>query len=141
MTTEDKPNYSVQARWTERLGKRFCPVSSVFLANYHRLRPHENARGLNSTEAMLVIQILDHKWTTKAPWPSVPTLAKRLGISTRAVRAALKSLEDGGWLRREYRNHGTNLFHFDGLFAALEALMDADNAQQAVANDNLPQAA
>ena len=48
----------VAARWPGRLTKGgFVPVSSYFMANYHRLRPHEGARGLSSAEAMVIIRL------------------------------------------------------------------------------------
>lgn len=131
-TVTESKNYSVQARWSEKLGKHFCPVSSYFLANYHRLRPFEAARGLNSSEAMLLIHILDHKWTEKAPWPAVGTLARRMGITPRAVRMLLKSLEESKYIRRELRSNGrTTLYHLDGLQRALEKLFDEDQAAKA----------
>jgi hypothetical protein len=39
---------AVAHRWTPRLGAKFCPVSSYFLANYHRLAPATGERGLNA---------------------------------------------------------------------------------------------
>jgi hypothetical protein len=126
---EQKPTvkYSVEARWTSKLARRFCPVSSFFLQNYHRLQLQRGARGMNSTEAMLIVQILDHKWTDKAPFPATGTLAKRMGLTPRAVRSALQSLDAGGFVRRELRSNGkTNFFYFDGLFKRLEELMEAD---------------
>ena len=131
--SEKKPEFSITSRWTPKLAAKFCPVSSFFLANYHRLQPLPGARCLSSSEAMLLIQILDHKWTVKAPFPAVATLAKRMGISTRAVRSNLRSLETSGYLRREFRSNGkTSLYHLDGLYAALEQLFDEDEAKRAL---------
>jgi hypothetical protein len=117
---------SIEKRWTPLLAKRFCPVSSAFLELYHELRPHSGARGLNSTEAMLLIHLIDHKWDERAPFPTVARLATRLGLSTRMVRGALKNLEDNGYVRRDpMPNGGPNRYHFDGLFRALEALLQS----------------
>jgi DNA-binding MarR family transcriptional regulator len=121
----------VEERWTLRLSSQFCPVSSYFLHNYYRLRPHEGAQGLTSTEAMTLIQIIDHKWDRRAPWPTLGTLAKRLGSTERTVRATIKRLEALGYIQREYAPHGgPNRYHLDGLFKALEQMMDADLAAQ-----------
>lgn len=118
---------SIEARWTKALARQFCPVSSYFLANYHRLRPHPNARGLTSTEAMLIIQLIDHKWDDRAPYPTLRTLASRMGLSVRGVRNALQSLSELGYVRRELSmTGGPTRYHLDGLNKALEALMADD---------------
>ncbi len=123
---------SVDQRWTPRLARQFCPVSSFFLANYHRLRPHDNAEGLNSSEAMVLIHIFDHKWDARAPWPTVNTIARRMGISDRQVRSILKRLEDLGYVRRDpFPNGGPNRYHMDGLISALEKMMDEDTERAA----------
>lgn len=131
MTTEKESaapaaanDYSVSKRWTPLLARRFCAVSSAFLEHYHDLRPHPGARGLTSTEAMLVIQLFDFKWDERAPFPTVRKLATRLGITPRAVRSALKSLEDGNYIKRvPMPDGGPNRYHFDGLFTSLERLL------------------
>ena len=125
-----KKTAGVEARWPGRLGVEsgFVPVSSFFLANYHRI-PHEGG-GLNSAEAMLIIQILDHKWDHRAPFPSLGTLAERMGISKRQVRNIIKSLEDLGLVKRvQTTKWSANRFHFDGLYEVLERLMDEQIAE------------
>ena len=118
-------------RLTPRLAEKFCAVPSYFLANYSRIKPHEGAAGLTSTEALLIIHLLDFKWTKDAPFPSVGNLAARLGISDRAVRDAMKRLEGLGLIKREARTHASggrssNKFHLDGLFKRLEKMLDDD---------------
>ena len=122
----------VEARWPGRLSKAFSTVSSYFLANYHRLRPHPGARGLTSSEAMVVIQILDFKWSEAAPFPTLKTIATRMGISQRQVRSIVKQLEELEYLERvQVSDWSSNRFYFEGLYAALEKLMDEDNAKEA----------
>jgi Helix-turn-helix domain len=132
MSTEETQNtnkYSVEARWSKLLAERFCPVSSFFLHSYHRLCPHAGARGLNSSEAMLIIQLVDFKWGADAPWTTVPLLAKRMGLTPRQVRATLRSLEQLGYVKRApSMTGGPNRYHLEGLFAALEKLMVEDAA-------------
>lgn len=124
-----RPAHAVDKRWTPALAKAFCPVSSYFLANYHRLKPNPAASGLSSAEAMLVIQLMDYKWDESAPFPSLSTLAKRMGLSTRYVRETVKRLEDLGYLKRVARAFGgSNAIEFHGLFAALEKLQAEDAA-------------
>lgn len=122
-------------RWTPRLGEHFCPVSSYFLANYHRLGG-ASQRGLNATEALLVIHIMDYKWDDAMPFPTVGKLAERMGISRRHVRDTLRGLEQRGVIARiPGARGGANRYNLDGLMTALETLMaeDADKREQPVA--------
>lgn len=118
---------SVGKRWTERLGTPFCAVSSYFLEHYHRLASEPGQRGLSSTEAMLVIQLMAYKWDERDPYPTVGTLAKRMGLTPRHVRDTLKTLQERGYVARVPRERGgANRYDLSGLFKALEAMMDAD---------------
>lgn len=127
-------DHRIAARWTERLATRFCPVSSFFLANYHRLSPHDGANGLSSAEAMLLIHLMDFKWTADAPYPTTNTIAKRMGISQRQVRATLQRLEGLGFLRRERPSlTGANRYRLEPLFEKLEALLDHDEQRRKAA--------
>lgn len=124
----------VSERWTPRLGEQFCPISSYFLANYHRLSSAPGQGGLKSTEAMLVIHLIDHKWDDRHPFPTIGKLATRLGVSTRHVRDTLRLLEQRSLVTRlrTGSNSGANRYDLTGLFAALEALMDADVAKDEI---------
>ena len=127
-----KSKGSPTERWTPKLGQRFCPVSSFFLENYHRLGTHDEVKkekGLSSTEAMLIIQIMDFKWTADRPFPAVGTLAIRMGLTKRTVRSTLQRLEEKRLIKREYRKNtgrSTTLYCFDGLFQSLEKLLEQD---------------
>jgi DNA-binding MarR family transcriptional regulator len=118
---------SVAARWSPRLAQSFSPVPEYFLANYHRLRPREDAQGLTSTEAMVIVQLMSFKWDSRAPFPTIGKIAKRMGLAERTIREAVRRLEQLGYLQREFSPHGgPNRYHVEGLVRALEALMDAD---------------
>jgi DNA-binding transcriptional regulator YhcF (GntR family) len=119
----------VAARWTPKLvQKAWPPISNYFLENYTRLPTPSQGQGcLNPTQALLLIQLVSFKRGAQHPYPSVRTLADRIGLSTRAVRTALGELEDRNLIRRTPRKKGsTNAFDMSGLFAALEELMDQD---------------
>jgi len=123
-TASAKIDRSIAARWTERLAAPFCPVSSYFLQNYHRLG---GSYGLNSTEAMLIVQLVDFKWSASAPYPTTATLATRLGISQRQVRSTLQRLEELGWLFRERPTQSSaNRYRLEPLFRRLEQMKDDD---------------
>ena len=70
---------------------------------------------------MFVIHLLQHKWGEDAPFPSLTTIAKRMGVSSGAVRGYARSLERKGYLKREGTTGKPNKYHLEGLFRALES--------------------
>ncbi|MGA7124403.1 MAG: hypothetical protein WBY94_30150 [Polyangiaceae bacterium] len=54
----------------------------------------ENGRCINSTEAMLVIQLHDFKWDARAPYPTVRTLAERMGLRMSRTESFLHYAEE-----------------------------------------------
>ena len=135
MTGPPADQSRVAARWTPALMKRWVPVSSYFLANYHRLPLHRQPTGLTSSEALLLLHLLDYKWDEKAPWPSLAVLARRMGVTRRAARMTLAKLEEKGLLRRAMPAGAirTSRYHIEGLFEQLEALQAEDEAKEKVA--------
>lgn len=132
----------VAARWTPKLGVKFCAVSSFFLANYHRLHEGHEPKPLYPTEVLVIIHLIDHKWDARAPFPTVGLLAKRMSLSERAVRDATRSLEQRGLLRRESAVYsGPNRYHLEPLFERLEAMMEADAPTAVVAPPSVEAAA
>lgn len=115
MNAQSREKRNPAARWTPALAKNWTPVADAFLANYASLEPP-----ITSLEAMLIIQLIQHKWDKNAPFPGFETLAKRMGVTPTAVRNHARSLEKKGYLRRELRISQTNRFHLDGLFSKLE---------------------
>ncbi|AIE85496.1 AsnC family transcriptional regulator [Fimbriimonas ginsengisoli Gsoil 348] len=79
---------------------------------------------------MLIVHLMQHKWDAKAPYPGFETLAKRMGMTSTAVRNHARSLEKKGYLKREPRVSQTNRFHLDGLFRKLEAYIEAHPPKQ-----------
>ena len=74
---------------------------------------------------MLLIHIMRYKWGNDAPYPGIKTLAKQMGRSDQMIRTSIRSLEQKKYLRREARIAAPNRYHFQGLFQALEKLMDS----------------
>ena len=117
-------NQSIANRWTTKLvSGGWTPISTYFIDNYHRLNPR-----LSSLEAMLIIQLIRHKWDERDPHPTFTTLAKRMGISATATRNHARSLEKKGYLRRIPTQGSSNHFDLKPLFAALERLLASDKA-------------
>ena len=115
----------VSERWSGALASGgWTPVPDFFLANYHRL-------GVSPIEAMTVLHLISHKWGADAPFPSVATIAQRMGLKASSVRAHLRQLEKKGVLKRQYRVGTTNRFDLAGLFKKLEELADDDRRQAA----------
>lgn len=125
------PPNSVARRTTQRIADRgFCPVPTYFLQHYHRLPPpRAGQKELAPNEVLLLIHLLDHKWTEAHPFPSSETLAKRLGVSTRMVRKMASNLEDWGLIQRIIGRRRTNRYDMSGLFQALERLIDQDESK------------
>lgn len=82
---ENDPAWS---RWTHKeIGSPFTPISNFFLDNYHQLE-------LTSSEAMLVIQLMKHRWKDgQLSRIGSAKLATRLGLSRRQVFNLVQSLE------------------------------------------------
>lgn len=113
---------TVSVRWTPRLAELgWTPIADFFLDNYHRLEPR-----LKYSEAMFIIHLMRHKWDGEAPFPSIGTVAQKMGISVQAARALARSLERKRLLVREGVIGGTNKFHLGKLFRALEHLSQKD---------------
>ena len=86
-------------------------IPTVFLDNYAKL-------GLSHGEALTVIHCWRYKWDARHPYPSVKTLAEKMGVSRRQVRYYLASLKKKGFLVVIDRRPQTNLFIFNGLLNA-----------------------
>ncbi len=108
----------VAARWTPALTKGgWTPVSDYFLDSYRKLNPP-----ITSSEALLIIHLVRHKWDDAPPFPGFKTLAKRMGITATSARNHARSLDKKGYLKRQKRVGTTNLFDLRPLFQALENL-------------------
>ena len=111
--------FSVAKRWTPKLAKHWTPVARTFLEHFAGLKPP-----LTAAEAMLVIQLVSFKWDEAKPFPSVSTLAARMGCGERNIRKMLKRLEAVGYVVREERVGTSNLYELGGLFRKLEQVLD-----------------
>lgn len=108
----------IASRWTAGLVQGgWTPISDFFLEHYSDLDP-----ALTTVEAMLVIQLMRHKWDSGLPYPAFKTLSKRMGLSDTAVRGHARRLEKKGYLRRVPRQGYPSQFDLQPLFEALERL-------------------
>lgn len=123
--TDKKGRWKVENIWTKKLGKQFTPVSSYFLANYHKLK-----YPITPTELAVIVHLLRFKWDEAMPFPSMTTLAKCIGRSDQAIRTAARSLEDKKYLVRYMERGKPNHFDLNPLFEALEELYDQNIAEE-----------
>jgi DNA-binding MarR family transcriptional regulator len=123
-------DHRVPVRLTPKLANAWAAVPTALIQGAHRLRPHDGARGLNPTEVMVLIHLLDRKWDERMPFPAITTIAEQMGLKPRGVRAVVERMEKLGYLKRyPMANGGPNRYDLTGLFTALEKLMDEDVAK------------
>jgi DNA-binding MarR family transcriptional regulator len=115
----------VSARWTPNLARDgWTPVADVFLDNYRKL-------GLSNLEAMFVIHLVRHKWSSAMPFPGFKRLATRMGLTSTAVRTHARNLEKKGLIKRVKRSGSSNTFDMTELFQQLERLQLSAAKEQA----------
>ncbi len=71
--------------------------------------------GLPHRAVAVYMYLYDRADRDKSCWPSIPTIARELGISRSTVKRALDDLISAGYLRKEYRyrengSHTSNLY-------------------------------
>ena len=121
----------VGARWTPRLAEMgWTPISSYFLNNYHRL-------DITSNQAMVIVHLIAYKWDVSAPYPSLTTIAKKMGVTSTSVRSHVRALEKKQLVLRESKPGSTNRFHLDGLFSQLERLLEVDAEKLSETRDGI----
>jgi DNA-binding transcriptional ArsR family regulator len=123
--SDENLKHNVAARWTPHLAKDgWTPVVDAFLDFYHGLK-------ISNTEAMFLIHLIRHKWTTRMPYPSFSKIASKMGLSVDAIRLHAKSLQKKGYLKRIERKGTSNLYDLSGLFSALEGFQIAAAKEKA----------
>jgi hypothetical protein len=107
----------IAKQWTPMLKDAgFTAVSNIFLKHYR------NDLSITNTEAMLIIQLMQHKWDERAPYPSFKTLSHRMGLTDQQVRVHALSLVKKGLMKKTLRFGKPNLFHMEPLFTRLEEI-------------------
>jgi len=106
--------YAVEKRWTPGIAKEgWTPIADIFLRRYTKMN-------VSSSEAMVIIHLVSHKWDEDHPFPSARRLAERMGMTETAVRNHIRSLEKKKLLQRQQRDGKANLFDLSPLFQKLE---------------------
>jgi DNA-binding MarR family transcriptional regulator len=103
----------------------FCALPTLFLAHCSGLRGSDG-KPLKPSEILLAIHILSFKWTEELPFPSVETLAQRMGMNVRSIRKLLTSLERAGLVARLQAPRRANRYDLSQLFLAIERIADEE---------------
>ena len=119
----------IVTRWgghVELLAQGFVAVPVTFLKNYASFKPF----AMTSMEAMLVLQLMVHKWDADDPYPGYKSLAKRLGRTEGYARTLARDLEGKKLLTRVVRTGTTNRFNLRPLFDKLKEHLAAEAASK-----------
>ena len=106
---------AIEARWTKPL----ADAGWTALPNIVLLK--QAALGLKPMHVNIIMQIARHWWEPeKAPYPSVGTLAKAIGVKERAIRGHIKDMVEAGFLEKKHQysakgGQTSNRYTFDGL--------------------------
>lgn len=99
-----------------------------YLAIPHVMLAMQARMGLNPTQALVLLHLLDYwRHADRPPFPSVGRLAVRIGLRERQLQRVLRDLEDAGFLVRNRRTllkggQTSNSFDLSGLIAKVKAL-------------------
>ncbi len=122
MVIEKTKTQKSQEKWSkEVLDEGFCIVPSILLRAQKRI-------GLNPSQLILLIQLLDYWWEVdNKPFPSKKDLGNRVGLGARQVQRYLTDLENAGLIKREARvvagkGRTTNKYDLSGLVKKLNEL-------------------
>ena len=110
----------------EILARGHTAIPNLVLNYYVRL-------GLSGPELLFTIHVWQHWWSDRDPYPSLRTIAARMGISVRQAKRYVESLEHKGFLRVVERflpdgSQTTNEFDYSPLIRAVVAAARADGA-------------
>jgi hypothetical protein len=121
-------DFTVAERWTEKLAAQgFTPIVQPFLRFHSKLNPP-----IASPEAYVIVQLMSWRWDGRHwPYPTLGTLAERMGRTERYVRKLCEKLEGSGYLqRRRIPGRRSHEFDLTGLMVRLEDYLDRVEAAQ-----------
>ena len=110
----------VYAKYREAAVAGFQPVPDLLLK-------HQSTLGLSPTNLVVLLNVLLHWWyPEQKPFPRSTTIAKRMGVSPRAVQRSLQQLQHLGLLTRAKSVDGPTCLDPEPLVAKLEELAKGD---------------
>ena len=108
------PEYVRRWKYSYLFAGGWLPVPKQFLQLTATLKPK-----ISRNRALLLLHLMDFKWTDRSPFVKYETLAKRLGVSAKQVARDAQALERDGYLVIEMRQGRSNTFHLDRFLGAL----------------------
>jgi len=131
-----KPEYRISVRFGDDLLQAgFTAVPNLLLNHYAEL-------GLNQAELVFVIHLCQYQWTEKNPYPSLQTIATKMGKDLRQTRRYAESLRTAGLLVTHDRSAPglgqiTSEYDLSNLFTKLRELghLHGDLAEQTPRSD------
>jgi predicted transcriptional regulator len=138
MTTKANttPSKSIKSKMEEKWGVEikkngFTQIPTILLEKQHAL-------GINSTELVIILNILKHWWEAdKKPYPGVKGLADAMGLQRNTVQKGITRLEQMGLIKRIQRfsknskGQMSNEYSFDGLIKHLKSHAASSNKLKA----------
>lgn len=113
---QPKNDYSFDKKWSPAIAAHgHTALPNILLRNYKSL-------GITGPELRIIIALELHRWNDKEPWPSISTLAKLAGVSSRRARILVSSLHDKGIITRTLRDNAASTYNFDRLIFKLDQL-------------------
>lgn len=123
----DQESYRLSVRFGEEiLARGHTAIPNLVLNYYVQL-------GISGAELLFTIHVWQHWWSDRDPYPSLRTIASRMGISVRQAKRHVESLESKGLLRVIERflpdgSQTTNEFDYSALIRAVVNAARADGA-------------
>lgn len=121
-TKARKTASSTERIWGKAVyGYGYVGVPSILIQAQKRLK-------INQTQMNIIVHLLDYWYEpTRKPFPSKKELSKRIGVTLKTIQNNVRLLEEAGYVQREPRktaagDWNTNIYHLDGLIAAVQAL-------------------
>lgn len=123
-----------EKKWGRQVMKvGFNIVPSIIFKAQQRL-------GLTSQQLVVLLHLSDYWWdANRDPWPSVTTLAARMGLGRRQVQKIIADLETAGLVKRvertaKHKGKLSNAYDLSGLVKKLKELapefLEADKQAQ-----------
>jgi len=106
--------YSLKARWgDELLDRGSTPIANLLLDYYAEL-------DITTEECMFIIHVFRFKWGEPHPFPSMRTIAQKMGRTKRSIQGYASSLEEKEFLIRRERDGTTSELDFSPLLTAIK---------------------
>jgi biotin operon repressor len=121
---------SVKERLSPLLATSFTPVPTAFVEHYGRARS-KGGLGISTGEAMVLIQLMNFKRGELMPYPSIGSIAVRMGLSETAVRKHIRSLAKQKLLVQKLRTGKPSIYDLSPLFRQLERIQDQARSRKA----------